>query len=319
MLKQIAIGNLVTKNNLFLAPLCGITDTPFRNIIQSFGGVGLMYTEMIPSRSIQHKDYLKKVKNNFEINAVQISGNDTYYTAKAAKVNEDLGANLIDINFGCPVKKVVKGFAGSAVMKDEKLAKEIICAVVKAVKIPVTVKMRMGWDFDNLNAPTIAKIAENEGVKLITVHGRTRNQMYSGKADWKFISKVKEAVKIPIIANGDIKTSSDVLLAMEQSQADGIMIGRGIYGKPWLFKQISEELQGKIFVEPSKSEKGKILLNHLNEIINHYGEDIGIPIARKHIAWYSSGLVGSSEFRNEINKIKNISEIRDKISEFFNK
>ena len=317
MLKKIKIGNITTINNLFLCPLCGITDTPFRDTIQSFGEVGMMYTEMIPSRSIYNKNYLKKIKNNFPINAVQISGNDTYYTAEAAKMNEDLGADLIDINFGCSVKKVVKGFAGSAVMKDEKLAKDIIHAVVNAVHVPVTIKMRMGWDFDNLNAPTIARIAENEGVKLVTIHGRTRNQMYEGKADWKFVSRVKESIKIPVLVNGDIKTTQDVIKAMQESMADGVMIGRGIYGKPWLFKQISYELQGKPFQEPTKQEKGKILLNHFNRIIEHYDEKIGIPIARKHIAWYSAGLTGSNDFRNDINKLKNLDEIKDKIKVFF--
>jgi len=316
-MKSIQIGNLTTKNNLFLAPLCGITDYPFRAIISDFGEVGLMFTEMLPSRSIHHKDYTKKIKNNFEINAVQISGNDTFYVSEAAKMNEGLGADLIDINFGCPVKKVIKGFAGSALMKDEILSRDIIRAVVKSVQIPVTIKMRLGWDWDNINAAKIAKIAEEEGCKLVTVHGRTRNQMYGGKANWNLIAEVKDAVKIPVIANGDIKTTNDVIECLKQSRADGIMIGRGAQGRPWIFKQISDELQGKIFTEPSSQQKENILLKHLEMIVEHYGKTVGIPLARKHIAWYTSGMNGSSTFRNHINQIKDLPTVKKHIEDFF--
>jgi tRNA-dihydrouridine synthase B len=315
ILKQIKIGNLITKNNLFLAPMCGITDLPFREMINDFGGCGLLFTEMMPSRSIYRKDYERKAKNTFEINAIQISGNDTFYMSEAVKRNIDLGVDLIDINFGCPVKKVVKGFAGSALMKDEKLATKIIRAVVKtANNIPISIKMRMGWDFDNLNAPTIAKIAENEGVKMLTIHGRTRNQLYSGTADWKFISKVKEIVKIPVIVNGDIKNTDDVIKAIKESGADGIMIGRGIYGKPWMFKQIEIELNENLFKEPNKKE---IVLKHFEKILMHYGEKIGIPLMRKHIAWYSSGVKNGAEFRKKINMINNVREVKEEIKKFF--
>lgn len=316
---MLKIGNIIIESQLMLAPMAGITDLPFRNIIQSFGGVGLMFSEMIPSRAITQKKFKdrKKALSNFEINAVQIEGGEPFYMAQAAKVNEDLGADIIDINFGCPVRKVVKSCAGSSIMRDEKLAQEIIHAVVESVKVPVTVKMRMGWDFDNLNAPNIAKIAENEGVQMVTVHGRTRNQMYEGVANWEFVSKVKEAVKIPVIVNGDIKNTNDVKEALRQSGADGAMIGRGIYGKPWLFRQIYNELNGLDFIEPNKQEKGEIVLKHISEIVEHYGESVGIPAARKHIAWYSAGLPGSGEFRNNVNKLKDYQELKKFVKNFF--
>lgn len=321
MFKPIFIGNIKIDNPIMLAPMAGVSDPPYREIINSFGGLGLMFSEMIPSKSLffGNKDKNQsKAKSNFNINAVQIAGSDPYYMAEAGKINVDLGADIIDMNFGCPVKKVVKGFAGSALMKDEKLSEQIIKSVVNAVNVPVTIKMRLGWDYDNLNAKNIARIAEDNGVKMITVHGRTRSQLYEGKANWKLIGEVKDSVKIPVIANGDIKTVDDVKLCIKESNADGVMIGRGSYGKPWIFREISDKIYKNIdFLRPNINELKKIIYKHLDLVIDYYGEKESMLLFRKHLGWYSSGLNGSSEFRNKINRTKNINEIKDNIEEFF--
>lgn len=322
-MQPIYIDKIKIDNPLFLAPMAGVTDPPFREIIKSFGGVGLMFSEMIPSKSLFFGNKTKsinKVKNTFDINAVQIAGNDPYYMAEAAKMNVDLGADIIDINFGCPVKKVVKGFAGAAVMRDVLLAKNIMEAVVKAVNVPVTVKMRMGWDFTSLNAPTIAKIAEDVGVKMVTIHCRTRSQLYEGQADWRFATHLKDIVKtIPIIVNGDIKTTDDVKNALRLSNCDGCMIGRGVYGKPWIFKQITSELKGEKFIKPTREELKNIIFRHL-QLIEEYNEinkEQSYNLFKKHLAWYSSGMQNSAEFRNKINHVVNLGELKDEINKFF--
>ncbi len=320
MLKAITLGNITIDQPIMLAPMAGITDPPYRQIIQDFGGLGLMFSEMIPSKSLFFGNKQKstdKIQTNFNIKAIQIAGNDPYYMAEAAKMNVVLGADIIDINFGCPVKKVIKGFAGAAIMKDPKLAAEIVKSVVKAIKVPVTVKMRMGWDYDNLNAPEIALICQDCGASMVTIHGRTRSQLYEGKANWSFISKVKNLVKIPVIANGDIKTTEDVKNCLKMSQADGIMIGRGIYGKPWLFKQIQSELNKQEYTIPSGIALKNVIIKHLDLALEYYGETTGLSNMKKHLAWYSAGMQGSNDFRKCINQTRNFKTIRNFIDDFF--
>ena len=326
---KIKIGKIELENNVLLAPMSGVTDLPFRKLVKSFG-TPLVISEMIASRAMimQTKDSLKKCQKDVLPNdssivssgpmSVQLAGCDPKVMAQAAKLNEDLGADIIDINFGCPVKKVVNGFAGSALMRDEALATKIMEAVVKAVKIPVTMKMRLGWNTENLNSPALAKMAEDVGIQMLTVHGRTRCQMYNGSANWELIRNVKDAVKIPVIANGDIKNVDDAKKALELSGADGVMIGRACYGKPWLIKQISLGLDGRDdFVAPNVAEQRQIVLNHFGEMIEHYGEQVGVMLARKHIGWYSSGLRNGAEFRAKINTLKEVLEIEDHINSFY--
>lgn len=318
---MIKIGNIQLEDNVLLAPMSGVTDLPFRRLVKNFGA-SLVISEMIASRAmiLQTRDSLKKCQKDDAIYpmSVQLAGCDPEIMAEAARLNQDLGADIIDINFGCPVKKVVNSFAGSALMKDEDLATRIMASVVKAVKIPVTMKMRLGWNYENFNSPSLAKKAEDVGIQLLTVHGRTRCQMYNGSANWQLISCVKDAVKIPVIANGDIKDFDSAKKALELSKANGVMIGRGVYGKPWLIAQISSELKGETPpATPTIFEQKKIALNHLSEMIEYYGEQTAIPLARKHIGWYSGGFRNSSEFRAKINITNGAVNVRGEIEKFY--
>lgn len=318
---MIKIGNIELQDNVLLAPMSGVTDLPFRRLVKSFGA-SLVISEMIASRAmiLQTRESLKKCQKDqaHYPMSVQLAGCEPEVMAEAAKLNEDLGADIIDINFGCPVKKVVNGFAGSALMKDEALATRIMEAVVKAVKIPVTMKMRLGWNYENLNAPSLAKKAQDAGIKMLTVHGRTRCQMYNGSANWELIRLTKEAVKIPVIANGDIKNADDAKRALELSGADGVMVGRACYGKPWLIAQINAALRGSnVDAAPTLAQQKEIVLNHFKEMVEHYGEQTAIPLARKHIGWYSSGLKGSAEFRAKVNITQGYDNVREAVAGFY--
>ena len=313
------IENIKLPNNILLAPMSGVSDLPFRKIVKKFNP-GLVFSEMIASRALisKNKKTLSMVKKNHnEILAIQIAGCDPKIMAEAAALGEDVGADIIDINMGCPVKKVVNGWAGSALMRDEKLALNIISSVKQAVSIPVTLKMRTGWDENSRNAPFLANEAEKAGISMITVHGRTRCQMFRGKSDWKFIKKVKDSVKIPVVANGDILNISDVRNVLKIAGVDGLMIGRGCYGKPWIFQEISCNLKNEKFEPISIFEKKKIILEHLDLSIDHYGDKVGIRNFRKHLGWYSKSLKNSNNFREKINSSVNFKEIEKLISNFF--
>ncbi len=320
-LQPIDLGGVTIQTPVILAPMSGVTDLPFRRLARELGA-GLVVSEMIASWAMVRENAatMRMATLDGRPSSIQLAGCDPAAMAEAARIAVGRGADIVDINFGCPVKKVAVGqSAGSALMRDEIAAARILEATVKAVSVPVTLKMRMGWDHSTLNAPTLARIAEDIGIRMVTVHGRTRQQFYTGIANWDFIASVKDAVRIPVIANGDIITCADAREALIRSGADGVMIGRGCYGRPWFPAHVGQYLQtGEQPEEPCLGTQKAVLLRHYDLMLTHFGVEPGLRMARKHLAWYSRGLPGSAEFRATITRMGDVAEVLELINRFYN-
>lgn len=315
------IGRYKLKNNLIVAPMAGVTDRPFRMLCKRMGA-GMAVSEMVASNSLLYGSEKTKRRANHEGEvdpiSVQILGADPKMLAQAARYNVDHGAQIIDINMGCPAKKICNVMAGSALLQNEKLVAEILQSVVSSVDVPVTLKIRTGWDKANRNATNIARIAESSGIQALAIHGRTRSCAYTGDAEYDTIRAVKSAVKIPIIANGDIATPEKARFVLQHTGADAVMIGRAAQGRPWLFREIAHFLAtGTHLLSPRVSEIQEILIGHVHELYAFYGEQSGLRVARKHISWYTKGLAGSAHFRHQMNQLESIPEQLQAVNIFF--
>ena len=314
------IGNLNLDNRVFLSPMAGVTDLPFRLVCKE-QDCGMLYTEMVNAKALCYDDKntkkMLKIEDEEHPVAIQIFGSDPEYMGGAARVLNSYPNEILDINMGCPAPKVVKNGDGSALLKNPELAAKVLRAVVENSEKPVTLKIRKGWDDTCINAVEIAKIAEDCGISAIAIHGRTREQYYSGKADWDIIRQVKENVSIPVIGNGDVFEVQDAINMLNQTNCDAIMIGRGAQGNPWIFKRINHYMQtGEILPEPTLEEKMSIAIKHLNLAVEEHGEYVAVREMRKHIAWYLKGLRNSARIRDEINKIESHKEVVDKLNAY---
>jgi tRNA-dihydrouridine synthase B len=317
----VRIGPYQLKNNLIVAPMAGVTDRPFRQLCKLMGA-GMAVSEMVASNSLLwgSAKTLRRANHEGEVDpiSVQIAGADPQMLADAARYNVDQGAQIIDINMGCPAKKVCNVMAGSALLKDEPLVARILEAVVGAVDVPVTLKIRTGWDRDHRNAIIVARIAESAGIQALAIHGRTRACGYSGEAEYDTIAAVKSEIRIPVIANGDITTPERVKHVLEYTKADAVMIGRAAQGRPWMFREISHFLEtGAHLPPPEVTEIHRVLVGHLHDLYSFYGEHTGVRVARKHISWYTKGLAGSAAFRHAMNQLQTCAEQMDAVNTFF--